>query len=188
MLQARSLTGTMVLAATLLSACTSPIPPLIRQGPADSPWPAVVRGEIDTYRDQQVRWGGSIIATENRKDATRLTVLGRLLYRDGEPRLTDDNAGRFIVRVPEFLDPKVYAPDRRITVTGTVRGTESGKVGEHTYVYPVVEAQAWYLWPQETDRYHYYDDPWYDPWWYDRWYSPWYYRGYPYAYPYRYWR
>ena len=177
-----------LLAALLLSACTSQIPPLIREGPVDSPAPATVRDQAATYQGQRLRWGGTIIETVNQKDVTRLTVLGRPLFRDGEPRLTDDSDGRFIAVVPEFLDPKVYAPDRRITVTGTFARSETGKVGEHPYRYPVVEAQAWYLWPREGDAYHYYDDPWYDPWWYDRWYSPWYYRGYPYAYPYRYWR
>ena len=99
---------------------------------------------------QQVRWGGTIIETGNRENATRLTVLGRPLYKGGEPEFTDDSAGRFIAIVPEFLDPKVYAPDRRVTVTGTLSSTEAGKVGEHPYTYPVVQAEAWYLWAVET--------------------------------------
>ncbi len=179
---------TALLAALLLSACASQIPQPIREGPADSPAPKAVSEQVDIYQGQLLRWGGTIIKTDNSKEATRLTVLGRPLFSDGEPRLTDDSSGRFIAIVPGFLDPKVYAPDRRVTVTGTLQGSETGKVGEHAYRYPVIEAQAWYLWPRQTDTYHYYDDPWYDPWWYDRWYSPWYYRGYPYAYPYRYWR
>lgn len=177
-----------LLAGLLLAGCTSEVPLLIRQGPLDSPAPAVVRTQPADYQGKAVRWGGTIIETGNRKDTTRLVVLARPLFSDGEPRLTDDSSGRFIALVPEFLDPELYAPNRRVTVSGTVRGSETGKVGEHPYRYPVVEAQAWYLWPRETDVPYYYDDPWYDPWWYDRWYSPWYYRGYPYAYPYRYWR
>ena len=151
----------------------------------------MVREQIGDYRDQQVRWGGAIIETENLADTTRLVVLSRPLFRDGEPRLTDENTGRFIAIVPGFLDPNDYASRRRVTVTGTLQGSQLDKVGEYPYRYPVVEAQAWYLWPRDTDRYHYYDDPWwYDPWWYRPWgyRSPWYYRGPPYAYPYRYWR
>jgi outer membrane lipoprotein len=171
-----------LLASLLLGACASQVPPLIREGPADSPSPTTVRGQLDDYRGKQVRWGGTIISTENRQDSTRLTVLGQPLYKDGEPQLSDDIAGRFIAAVPGFLDPTVYAVDRRVTVTGTVTGMETGNVGEHPYHYPVVEAQAWYLWPQQSRYYRYYDDPWYDPW-----YGPWYYHGYPYAWPYRYW-
>ena len=173
-----------LLTTLLLVGCTSEIPLLIRQGPSDSPTPTAAGDRLDDYLGQQVRWGGTIIETGNRQDATRLTVLARPLYRDGEPRLSDDSLGRFVAIVPEFLDPKVYAADRRVTVTGTLTHTETGKVGEHPYRYPVIEAQAWYLWPRETEVPYYYDDPWsYDPWWYDPWYS----HGYPYAFPYRYW-
>ena len=184
-----------LLLVLLLGGCASQVPQMIREAPADSPTPEAVRDQLDDYLGQQVRWGGAIIETENLKDTTRLTVLTRPLFKDGEPRLTDDSDGRFIVIVPEFLDPQVYATARRVTITGTLKGSELDKVGEYPYRHPVVEADAWYLWPRDTDRYHYYDDPWYDPWWYDPYgfhpwgYRPsWYYRGYPYAYPYRYWR
>jgi outer membrane lipoprotein len=80
--------------------------------------------------------------------------------------------------VPEFLDPQVYAPDRQVTVTGTLLRTEAGKVGEYPYTYPVIQADAWYLWPEATERpYGYLYPGWYDPWYYDPWY--------PYGYRYR---
>ena len=183
------LTG--LLLALLLGGCASQVPLAIREAPADSPSLALVRGD-DTagYQGQQVRFGGTIIETVNETDTTRLTVLGRPLSRDGEPTLSDDSSGRFIAVVPEFLDPKVYAADRDITVTGTLLGSEAGKVGEYDYSYPVVEATAWYLWPRETlPPYRY--NPWYDPW-YDPFYGPWYYRPWydpwrRHRYPYRYW-
>jgi outer membrane lipoprotein len=181
--------GFTLLIALLLSSCASQVPLNIREAPADSPSLAQVREKTADYEGQQVRWGGTIIETVNRENATWLTVLGRPLYKDGKPEFTDDSAGRFIAIVPEFLDPKVYAADRRVTVTGTVARTEAGMVGEHPYSYPVVQADGWYLWPKEVIRPYGYD-PWYDdPWYLDRWHYPpsWYYRGYPYAYPYRNW-
>ena len=66
-----------------------------------------------------VTWGGLLIATGNLAQATRLTLLARPLTRDGEPALGDASLGRFIAIVPEFLDPKLYAPDRRLTVAGS---------------------------------------------------------------------
>jgi outer membrane lipoprotein len=177
------------LAALLVAGCASQVPLPIREGPADSPAPTAVRGQVGDYAGQAVRWGGVLIATENRADTTRLTILARPLASDGEPGSGDASLGRFIAIVPEFLDPKVYAPERLVTVTGTLRGSESGRVGEHPYTYPVLEARAWYLWPRPSVSPYYYDDPWfYDPWWYDRWHDPWYYGGYPYAYPYGFWR
>jgi outer membrane lipoprotein len=171
------------LLALLLSACASQVPLVIREAPADSPSLEQVRGgDMATYAGRPVRFGGTIIETANQQDLTRLTVLGRQLSKDGEPEYTDDSTGRFIAIVPEFLDPKVYAADRQITVTGTLASTETGKVGDYPYTYPVVEAKEWYLWPKQVARPYGYD-PWYDPWYY----RPWYDYRYPYGYPYRYW-
>ena len=168
-----------LLLTLLLNACASQVPLLIREAPADSPSLAVARADAADYLGQQLRWGGTIIETGNRENATWLTVLGRPLYKDGEPESTDDSAGRFIAIVPEFLDPKVYAPDRRITITGTLLRTEDGKVGEHPYTYPVIQADAWYLWARETEWPYRYGDPWYRPWWHHRGYHPY---GDPYYY------
>jgi outer membrane lipoprotein len=176
-----------LLMALLLSGCASQVPLEIREAPADSPSLAQVREDVATFMGQPVRFGGTIISTDNREDVTWLTVLGRPMFKDGKPEFTDDSAGRFIALVPEFLDPKVYATDRQVTITGTLLRTEAGKVGEYDYTYPVVEAAAWYLWPKDVGPYHDYDPWYYDPWWYDPWYyRPWRYRGYPYGYPYRY--
>ena len=173
----------LLLLTLLLSACASKVPQAIREAPADSPSLQQLRSQDSDYLGRQTRLGGTIIHTENREDATWLTVLGLPLYSDGAPRLTDDSAGRFIAIVPEFLDPQVYAPDRQVTITGTVLHTEAGKVGEYTYSYPVVQADAWYLWPTRTNVPYGYPSPlWHDPWYYD----PWYPYGYPYRY--RYWR
>lgn len=181
--------GFVLLLALVLSACASQVPPLIREAPANNPSQAVVRAQAADYLGRQVRWGGTIIETVNREEATWLTVLGRPLGASGKPGFSDESDGRFIAIVPEFLDPKVYAPDRRVTVTGTLLRTEAGKVGEYAYTYAVVQAVAWYLWPMETERPYGYDDPWvYDPWYYRPWYDPFYLYGSPYGYPYHYWR
>jgi outer membrane lipoprotein len=177
-----------LLTGLLLSACASNIPRMIREAPADNPPVETVRDHIDDYRGREVRWGGKLIETGNREKTTLLTVLSRPLYKDGEPRLDDDSGGRFIAIVPAFLDPKIYAADRLVTVTGTLLRAETHKVGEYPYRYPVVEAKAWYLWPRESVAPYGYPYPgWYDPWygpWYGP-YGPWYYNPWrPYGYPY----
>jgi outer membrane lipoprotein len=176
-----------LLMALLLSACASQVPLLIRQAPADSPSLVQVRGQIEDYVGRSVRWGGLLIATDNREHASRLTVLAWPLGSDGKPRHSDDGDGRFITIVPAFLDPAVYVANRLVTITGTLTHAETELVGEHPYAYPVVEAQAWYLWPESgvSSKGHPYSgwyDPWYGPWWYSPWYDPWYSRGW---YPYR---
>ena len=168
--------------ALLLGACASPVPQAIRVAPPDAPALAAARAVPGEHLGQRVRWGGTIIETDNLESATRLTVLGRPLGSAGRPRWSDESAGRFIAIVPEFLDPKLYAPDRRLTVAGTLLRTETGKVGEHPYTYPVVEADVWYLWPLEEDWRRRHPDPWWhDPWGCRPWYCD---PRYPYSYPY----
>ena len=171
-----------LLLTLLLGACASQVPQGIREAPADSPSLQQLLAQTSDYLGQQTRLGGTIVATENKQDATWLTVLGLPLYKSGAPRSSDDSDGRFIAIVPAFLDPQIYAPDRQVTVTGTLLRTETGKVGEYPYSYPVIQAEAWYLWPEQIEPpYGYYPYP--------GWYGPWYYGpGYPYGYgyPYRY--
>jgi outer membrane lipoprotein len=175
-----------LLISLMLTACASQIPQAIREAPADNPSLEAVRGNTADYLARQVRWGGKLIGTENRENATWLTVLGESLSKDGEPQSGDDSTGRFIAIVPEFLDPKVYAADRKVTVTGTLQRTETRLVGEFPYSYPIVQAQSWYLWPDVSEAPYGYPYPgWYDPW-YGPWYGPWPGPWRPYGYPY--WR
>ena len=172
-----------LLLALLLSACASQVPQGIREAPADNTSPEQVRAQDTEHLGQRLRWGGTIIETGNREDATWLTVLARPLYKNGKPQFSDDSAGRFIAIVPEFLEPQVYAPDRQVTITGTLLRSEAGEVGEYLYTYPVIQAEVWYLWPEVTEMPWGYPYPgWYDPWYYDPWYP------YRYPYRYRYWR
>jgi len=94
----------------------------------------------------RVRWGGDIIQTEPQERATCFFVLG------------------------EPLD--VYAKGREITVTGTVSGSETRKVGDYDYAYPRVDADVVYLWPK---RPMYAPSPYYDPFYgpfYDPFFGP----------------
>lgn len=156
-----------------VSACSTLIPPEIRQPLEGSPGIGEVRDNADAFLSQKVRWGGVILGTENRQDTSRLTIVAFPLRDDGEPRVSDQSAGRFIAIVDEFLEPLVYARDREITVTGKVLKTETLNVGEFAYEYPVVQVQQYYLWPEQIEP-AYIDYPPY--WWYDPWYpySPFY--------------
>jgi outer membrane lipoprotein len=177
-----------LLIGLMLTGCASQVPPAIREAPVNNPSVEAVRANTADFLQRQVRWGGRLIQTENRENATWLIVLASpLLSKDGEPRYGDTSAGRFIAIVPEFLDPQVYAADRKITVTGTLVRSEMRPVGEFPYTYPVVQATSWYLWPEQTEVPYGYPYPgWYDPW-YGPWVGPWHARPwYPYGYPY--WR
>jgi outer membrane lipoprotein len=157
-----------------ITACSTHIPSEIRQPLEGSPGVGEVRANADAFVSRKVRWGGVILGTENRQDASRLTIVAFPLSDDGEPRVSDQSSGRFIAIVDEFMEPTVYSSDREITVTGRVLKTETLKVGDFAYEYPVIQVEQYHLWPEKTDPV-YVDYPPY--WWYDPWYP--YYPYYP---------
>ena len=167
-----------LLSTLLLASCSTGVPVNIREAPADNLSLGTVRESPDRFQSRVVRWGGDILVTENRENFTELTILARPLSSHGKPTTTEASPGRFMARIPVFIDPEEYTAGRSITVRGTVAGTETHKVGDYAYVHPVVSASDWYLWPRPVERSSDYYPWWYyDPWWY----SPWYH--YPYYYP-----
>ncbi len=166
-----------VLLVFILTGCATNIPSAVQQAPAQLLFVSQVQQASEQYVGRDIRWGGEIIFLENGSDSTDIAVLATTLGSKGKPDVDGVLDARFIAVVPGFLDPAEYAEGLRITVTGVVTGMESRMVGEYAYPYPLVQVQAYYLWPKEKPRTnnYYYRDPFYDPW---PWYGPW--RRYPY--------
>lgn len=162
-------------AMLMLAACSSFVPPEIKQPLPGSPDITQVRANAEAYLSQQVRWGGVILDIENKGESSELSIVAFPLNEDGEPQVSDQSSGRFIAVVDTFLEPLVYSRDRVITVKGNLLRTETRVVDEFPYQYPVVQVAFHYLWPvQEEPDYSDYPPYWYDPW----------YPYYPYYYPY----
>ncbi len=113
--------------------------------------------EVSTANAQQggapgakVRWGGEIIKTEPGPQQTCFFVLSEPLDNQARPTGGHDGQtqGRFVACRDGFYDPEVFTRGREITVTGTVHGAVSQKVGDFDYAYPRVEADVVYLWPK----------------------------------------
>ncbi|RDS80594.1 hypothetical protein DWU98_14015 [Dyella monticola] len=123
----------------------------------------------------QVRWGGSIISTEPGQQSTCFYVLGRPLDNQARPVLDNNNTqGRFVACRAGFYDPEVFKPGREITVTGTLQGVVTRKVGDYDYAYPRVDANVVYLWPKRQMMTGYpYGPGWYDPFWGPYWGPGW---------------
>ena len=122
----------------------------------------------DQYKGTTVLWGGTIIETINRSGETLIIVLQTDLDYERRPGSIDQSEGRFIVKKTGFLDPEIYAKDRKITVIGLVNGNEDFPLGEIRYQYPVVKATQLILWEKLENQAPYYD-PWYwgpyPSWW-----------------------
>lgn len=146
----------------VLSACAgtpaslAPLPepiPDLQQVVAD---PAAMKGDT-------VVWGGVIAELENTTTGTRLEVVSRPLDRQGRPRALDDSRGRFRAHSGDFLDPQIYREGREVTVRGAIHGIEEGTIGDYAYTFPVLQADAVYLWPRRTAPDPLRHDPFYDP-------------------------
>jgi outer membrane lipoprotein len=114
----------------------------------------------DAYRGKVVLLGGEIIETENMPSKTVIIVLQRPLGYNQKPDSEGESKGRFMVSTPDFLDPAIYRPRRKITVVGTVMGKEVRPLGELEYAYPVIEKKELYIWPVEgssgtSPRFHF---------------------------------
>lgn len=126
----------------------------------------------------RVRWGGSVVETRPGEEQTCIEMLARELDPSARPRESDRGHGRFIACRSEFIDPEIFTNGRDVTVVGTLEGFRDGNVGDYLYEYPVVDADAVYLWPERVDAYRY-DRGWYYPGWGFPYHWPYYYR-YPY--------
>lgn len=90
------------------------------------------------YAGQKVLWGGIILNSENLEQYTQIEVLETELAYDERPE-DGSSRGRFLIQTPGFLDTNIYTKNKRITVAGTVKGVEIGKIGKMDYRYPVIE-------------------------------------------------
>jgi outer membrane lipoprotein len=95
-----------------------------------------------------VRWGGAIVNVRPGRDATCFEIVSKPLDPQARPRDGDETFGRFVACVPGFYDPAIYAPQRELTVTGTLAEPMQRQVGEYDYRFPVVKADTVYLWPR----------------------------------------
>lgn len=158
---------TLLVCFLALGGCISELPRALREAPATDIRPAQALAEADRQRGTSVRWGGAIASIDNRRDETWLEIVEQPPSASDKPLATDQSGGRFLARVPGFLDPAVYAPKRIVTVVGTLDEPVTRAIGDFPYRYPVVHTSQHYLWPrvpQNVQQQHYYPPYWYDPW------------------------
>ncbi len=157
-----------------LSACSSNIPLDISQEVNDAPSFSQIQKQPESYLDQPLRWGGTILKTENKQGSSWITIVAFPLSDSGRPMESDQSPGRFIAVVDDFLEPLVYTKDRELTVRGRLLRTEAIKVGDYPYQYPVLQVDSYHLWAKKPEinqintpyfwpYYPYYSDPIFNP-------------------------
>ncbi|WP_070989280.1 Slp family lipoprotein [Halofilum ochraceum] len=134
-----------------LAGCASA--PLATEGVDAELRPAAVREDPEATTGRTVLWGGVIADARNLPERTRLEIVAYpVSERTQRPDTDAASLGRFRAYVDGYLETAVYGAGRRFTVRGRVQGTETGRIDEAEYTFPVVEAEAFELWPEQTRR------------------------------------
>ena len=142
--------GTMLLIAMAAVGCRHTISAPVRQQ-AKPPIPfSKLRQNPDAFMGRTVIVGGDVLSTRNTVQQTFVEVLQKPLDTLEVPLLTDQTEGRFMARCDAYLEPALYDKGRQVTVAGRVLGSYSGKVGDATYVYPLISCLEIHLWPKLT--------------------------------------
>lgn len=95
-----------------------------------------------------VIWGGRIVATTNLENSTELQVLAYPLTGGHAPKPEQRSVGRFVVSVPEFLEPLEFAPGRFVSLAGQLQGMTLVSEGEYDRSVPLVQSTQVHLWPR----------------------------------------
>jgi len=132
----------------LVMAACAPKPPLDTTEVDLSLTPEAALADMDRLEGTRVLWGGVIVAARNREESTRLEILGYPLNNRQRPATEDAPQRRFLAVKEGYLETADYAQGRQVTVTGPLIRTQSGRVGEATYTYPVVRIEDSHLWPK----------------------------------------
>ncbi len=101
------------------------------------------------FMGKTILWGGTIIETKNQTNATVIEVLAYPLNRFYRPQLEQDTLGRFLIRHKGYLEATHYTPGRLVTVKGVIREIQTGKIGNSSYQFPVVEDEQLHLWKKQ---------------------------------------
>ena len=139
------------LLALALAAC-APAPIYKNTANAVVATPAQVAQSPEQYAGNPVIWGGRVVSVKNFADHSEIEVLAYPLDSAQRPKANDTGSGRFIAAMPGYTEPLSYPPGALMTVSGTLNGTRSGKVGEAAYVFPLVSTTQSHVWTADEMR------------------------------------
>jgi len=135
-----------VIAAGVVTGCAPPFPKDLLDRTEQNVSFAALQKEPERFSGKLLMLGGTIVDTKNLKAGTQIEVLQKPLDGEGQPAVTDETGGRFLVVTSQFLDGAIYHRGRSITIIGEVAGSKLQPLGEFEYRYPVLTAKDLHLW------------------------------------------
>lgn len=103
------------------------------------------------HQGEVARWGGVIADVKNNADNTMIEVVNFTLTSSTRPKPSTETQGRFRLYFDGLLDPVIYQKGLSLTAVGVVQEAEEGKIGDHQYKFPVLNANHVHLW-KKTQR------------------------------------
>jgi outer membrane lipoprotein len=125
-------------------------PPFKLEGVNRTITPKEAATDFAKVKGQKVLWGGIIVNSTNTEQGTQFEILAYPLDSNYKPQTSQNTLGRFIAIAGQYLETLDYAQGRLLSVTGTLKETKAGKIGDADYTYPVVTIDQHYLWKQGT--------------------------------------
>ncbi len=149
----------------IMAGCAHPISEDLRKSIDPNARLPVIQKNPNQYAEQNVMFGGVIVATRNFPDKTEIEVIQKELDFFGYPSRGDNSEGRFVFVKQGFLEPEIYSKGRYVTGAGKLSGTQTGKVNDLEMELPVIEVAELRLWedyskaPYGSYSYPYYYGP-----------------------------
>lgn len=144
-LVARSVRLLLPSALLALAACAPA--PIYKAAPgAVTAAPFQVAQSPERYTAGQVIWGGRVVGVSNLADHSEIEVLAYPLDSSQRPQANDSGNGRFIAMMPGYVEPLDYPTGALMTVSGQLAGSRAGKVGQASYVFPLVQVNQSHIW------------------------------------------
>jgi outer membrane lipoprotein len=150
-----------------LVACST-LPKTIQDPPRHDIQLETVAGQVSSYLNKPVRWGGKIITVNNDDQQSLLQIVQFPLNGFGKPIVTKASQGRFVIQTKQFLDPEVYKPDRLATFSGVIHSEQQRLIDQKTLLLPVIQMTESHLWAEQPsvkpyyEGYYFYPHPHYD--------------------------
>jgi len=136
----------LICTALVLSACSS-TSSLISKVPDNNHQLSQVSGNVGSFADQTVRWGGEIITISSDNGLTLVEVKQYPLNSYGFPLTNIPSQGKFTVETKQVLDSKEYQKGLLITFHGTIT-LKTKNTDELTKdSLPLIIADDSHLWP-----------------------------------------
>ena len=152
--------------------CAHPISQEIRKGiDPDIKFENLVENP-NPFLGKRVLFGGVIVVARNLEYGTELEIVQKNLESYGNLEAGDYSGGRFLFFSKGYLEPEIYASGRELIGVGKVAGQKSGKVGDYSYNFSIIEVEELHLLDDKilnsSNSVPYSSGPWYRPYFFGR--------------------